>query len=106
MNQRKEDMVELLEGLDRDEKSISPKYFYDERGSQLFDKITSLPEYYLTGTEIDIMLGNIDEIVALVGEQRLAKGYAVAFGGRPKPARPRRRQNDHHHHGDPSHEHG
>ena len=69
MNQRREDMVELLEGLDRDEKSISPKYFYDEHGSKLFDKITSLPEYYLTGTEIDIMLTNIDEIVALVGEQ-------------------------------------
>ena len=69
MSQRKEDMVELLEGLDQDEKSISPKYFYDEHGSQLFDKITSLPGYYLTGTEIDIMLANIDEIVALVGEQ-------------------------------------
>lgn len=62
-------MVEILEGLDQDEKSISPKYFYDEHGSQLFDEITRLPEYYLTGTEIDIMLGNIDEIVALVGEQ-------------------------------------
>jgi L-histidine N-alpha-methyltransferase len=62
-------LAEILAGLRLPEKMISPKYFYDERGSQLFDKITSLPEYYLTGTEIDIMLGNIDEIVALVGEQ-------------------------------------
>ena len=69
MSQHSENMVEILEGLDQDEKSISPKYFYDEHGSKLFDKITRLPEYYLTGTEMGIMLGNIDEIVALVGEQ-------------------------------------
>ena len=62
-------MAELIEGLDQDEKSISPKYFYDEHGSQLFDEITRLPEYYITKTEIGIMLGNIDEIVALVGKQ-------------------------------------
>ena len=69
MSQRSENMLELIEGLDQAEKSISPKYFYDEHGSQLFDKITELPEYYLTGTEIGIMLGNISEIVGLVGEQ-------------------------------------
>ena len=69
MSQHSENMVEILEGLDQVEKSISPKYFYDEHGSQLFDEITRLPEYYLTGTEMGIMLGNIDEIVALVGEQ-------------------------------------
>jgi L-histidine Nalpha-methyltransferase len=69
MSQHSENMIELLAGLDQEQKSISPKYFYDERGSQLFDKITGLPEYYLTGTEIGIMLGNIDEIVELIGEQ-------------------------------------
>jgi len=69
MSQHSENMAELIEGLDQDEKSISPKYFYDEHGSQLFDEITRLPEYYLTKTEIGIMLGNIDEIVALVGKQ-------------------------------------
>ena len=46
---------------------ISPKYLYDERGSQLFDEITRLPEYYLTDTEIQIMFDNIDEISARVG---------------------------------------
>ena len=69
MSQHSENLLELIDGLDQEEKSISPKYFYDEHGSQLFDKITRLPEYYLTGTEIGIMLANIDEIVALVGEQ-------------------------------------
>ena len=69
MSQRSENMAELIEGLDQEEKSISPKYFYDEHGSQLFDQITRLPEYYITETEIGIMLGNVDEIVALVGAQ-------------------------------------
>jgi len=69
LNQNAADYVELLDGLRMDEKQISPKYFYDERGSQLFDEITKLPEYYLTNTESDIMLDNIEEIVALVGEQ-------------------------------------
>jgi L-histidine Nalpha-methyltransferase len=34
---------DVREGLSRDFKEIAPKYFYDERGSQLFDRITSLP---------------------------------------------------------------
>ncbi len=64
-----DNLAEIIDGLRQDTKSISPKYFYDERGSQLFDAITHLPEYYLTDTEISIMLGNIDEITKLVGEQ-------------------------------------
>ena len=38
-------------GLSRAQKELSPKYFYDRRGSELFDEITRLPEYYLTRTE-------------------------------------------------------
>ena len=64
-----DDLDELVAGLRRDEKTISPKYFYDERGSQLFDRITKLPEYYPTETELAIMRDNIDEIAELVGEQ-------------------------------------
>ena len=60
---------EIVAGLRKSRKQISPKYFYDERGSQLFDEITRLPEYYLTDTEIAIMRDNIGEIVALVGKQ-------------------------------------
>jgi len=62
-------MAEIVAGLMQPQKNISPKYFYDERGSQLFDAITRLPEYYLTGTEIDIMRDNISEITELVGKQ-------------------------------------
>jgi L-histidine N-alpha-methyltransferase len=38
-------------GLSRPQKELPPKYFYDKRGSELFDEITRLPEYYLTRTE-------------------------------------------------------
>ena len=69
MNVHNENIAEIVAGLTRPQKSISSKYFYDERGSQLFDSITQLPEYYLTGTEIGIMRNNIAEIVELVGKQ-------------------------------------
>lgn len=61
------ELDEILQGLSRPQKVLSPKYFYDERGSQLFDAICELPEYYLTRTELGIMRSHIDEIVALVG---------------------------------------
>jgi dimethylhistidine N-methyltransferase len=63
------EISEIVAGLSADQKQISPKYFYDERGSQLFDQITQLPEYYLTNTELGIMRDNIDEMFAMVGKQ-------------------------------------
>ena len=45
---------DVLEGLDRPDRRLSSKWFYDERGSQLFDEITRLPEYYLTEAEASI----------------------------------------------------
>lgn len=60
---------EILEGLRERQKRISPKYFYDKRGSALFDEITELPEYYPTRTEIGIMKANIGEMVRLIGPQ-------------------------------------
>ena len=38
--------LEILRGLQQDQKYIDPKYFYDARGSELFEQITDLPEYY------------------------------------------------------------
>ena len=63
------ELAEILAGLRKPRKEISPKYFYDERGSQLFDAITHLPEYYPTETEFGIMRDNVDEIADLVGPQ-------------------------------------
>lgn len=63
------ELEEILEGLSRPQKTLSPKFFYDSRGSILFDAICELPEYYLTRTELSIMQMHIDEIVGLVGPQ-------------------------------------
>lgn len=67
---------EILDGLRQPQKRMSPKYFYDKRGSQLFDQITRVPEYYPTETEVRIMIDNIDEIVELVG----ATASLIEFG--------------------------
>lgn len=61
------DLDAILEGLLAPQKRISPKYFYDERGSELFDRICELPEYYPTRTERGIMAAHLDEIAQLVG---------------------------------------
>ena len=46
---------EISSSLNRDSKFISPKFFYDQRGSELFEQICVLPEYYPTRTEISIL---------------------------------------------------
>jgi dimethylhistidine N-methyltransferase len=66
------------------EKIISPKYFYDERGSKLFDRITRLPEYYPTKTELDIMRDNMAEIVALVGEHASLIEFGSGSSGKTR----------------------
>jgi len=53
---------QVIGGLLRKQKSIEPKWFYDEAGSQLFDRITRLPEYYPTRTERHILETYRDEI--------------------------------------------
>lgn len=63
------DLEEILEGLSQAQKTISPKYFYDQTGSKLFDQICMLPEYYLTRTEMQIMRNSVDEIAQLIGPQ-------------------------------------
>ncbi|MDX1567126.1 MAG: L-histidine N(alpha)-methyltransferase, partial [Longimicrobiales bacterium] len=52
---------EVREGLLREQKELAPKYFYDRRGSELFEEITRLPEYYLTRAEIRILEGPVRE---------------------------------------------
>lgn len=46
---------DVIAGLSRPRKALDPKYFYDERGCELFEAICSLPEYYPTRTEMAIM---------------------------------------------------
>ena len=61
------DLAEIIEGLSSSQKALSPKFFYDDRGSRLFDAITQLPEYYLTNAELSIMRAHIEEIAQLIG---------------------------------------
>ena len=58
---------EISGSLQQKRKFISPKFFYDERGSKLFEEICSLPEYYLTRTEIKIIKDLQPELLSLIG---------------------------------------
>jgi dimethylhistidine N-methyltransferase len=68
--------LDALEGLTHTPKTLSPKYFYDAAGSDLFEQITLLPEYYPTRTELGILRDRGAEIAKLI-----PKGAAlVEFG--------------------------
>jgi dimethylhistidine N-methyltransferase len=58
---------EVIAGLSQSPKQVSPKYFYDEKGSALFDAITELDEYYVPRVEKAILVDNRAEICAAIG---------------------------------------
>jgi L-histidine N-alpha-methyltransferase len=60
-------------GLTADPKWLPPKWFYDERGSALFDEITRLPEYYPTRAEREILEARAGEIAAAAGSSSLVE---------------------------------
>ncbi len=62
---------DLIKNLRKDNKSINPKFFYNELGSELFEKITQLPEYYPTRTERSLLSACQHEIAAHLNEQLL-----------------------------------
>ncbi|WP_372614211.1 L-histidine N(alpha)-methyltransferase [Halomonas sp.] len=62
---------DVMAGLSARPKALSPKYFYDQRGSQLFEAICRQPEYYLTRTEEGILAAAAEEIAAIVGPESL-----------------------------------
>jgi dimethylhistidine N-methyltransferase len=61
-------LEEVMHGLSQPQKTLPSKYFYDERGSVLFDEITKLDEYYPTRTERKILIDNVDEIEDHLGK--------------------------------------
>ena len=63
----------MLDGLTRPAKELPPKHFYDARGSELFDRICELPEYYPTRTERAILTARADAIVAATGVRELVE---------------------------------
>lgn len=64
---RDEFMEDVLRGLEMRPASIPPKYFYDAKGSRLFNAITQLPEYYPTRTETSILTENASDIAQHIG---------------------------------------
>ncbi|MEO9886268.1 MAG: L-histidine N(alpha)-methyltransferase [Balneola sp.] len=62
---------EVIKGLSQEQKSLPSKFFYDERGSELFDEITELEEYYPTRTERMILEDNVEEIEEFLGKKVL-----------------------------------
>ena len=71
---------DVLEGLSLSRKALSPKYFYDERGSALFEAICELPEYYPTRTEMAIMRAHVGEMAERLGPDCLLIEYGSGSG--------------------------
>lgn len=69
----KDDFLEAVKiGLRKEQKSISPKYFYDRRGSELFEEIVNLDEYYIPEAEIEIYRTYAKEVGQLFQGENLA----------------------------------
>jgi len=64
-------IADVLRGLRGSPKRLSPTYFYDELGSQLFEQICTVPEYYITRTETAILAANAAQIASTIGEDTL-----------------------------------
>ena len=71
---------DVLAGLACDQKQLPSKYFYDERGSRLFETICEMDEYYLTGTELDIMRRFAPEMGAQIGAGVMLVEYGSGSG--------------------------
>ncbi|MER7930902.1 MULTISPECIES: L-histidine N(alpha)-methyltransferase [unclassified Streptomyces] len=65
--------ADVLNGLTATPKTLPPKWFYDARGSELFEQITELPEYYPTRAEREILLARSAEIAAASGARTLVE---------------------------------
>ncbi|MCG8449364.1 MAG: L-histidine N(alpha)-methyltransferase [Pirellulales bacterium] len=66
---------DVVAGLSSQPRSLPCKYFYDERGSKLFDQICELDEYYLTRTELSIMSRYAEEMAAQIGPSVMLVEY-------------------------------
>ncbi|HEX4722854.1 MAG TPA: L-histidine N(alpha)-methyltransferase, partial [Pseudonocardiaceae bacterium] len=65
--------ADVLAGLLATPKTLPPKWFYDARGSELFERITELPEYYPTRTERGILAANAGRIATETGARSLVE---------------------------------
>jgi dimethylhistidine N-methyltransferase len=63
---------EVESGLNDIQKHISPKFFYDKKGSKLFEEICKQPEYYLNRTESQILKNSVDKILKIIGDEEIS----------------------------------
>ena len=75
---------EVIAGLRESPKRIPSKFFYDERGSQLFEAITELDEYYLTRTEISILKKDLSAMTARIGPDATVIEFGTGAGVKTK----------------------
>ena len=68
---------DVLSGLKQNQKALPCQYFYDEIGSQLFEQITELPEYYPTRTETAILRAHAEDIAETLGQDVLLVEYGA-----------------------------
>lgn len=61
--------ADVIKGLSQDQKCISPMYLYDQKGSQIFDAITELPEYYQTRAEMAILKSRLGDLQDLLPDE-------------------------------------
>src|SRR5437764_14908653 len=73
-------LTDVIAGLSSNPHTLPCKYFYDERGAGLFQKICELPEYYITRTEIDILDRNRSDIAAQLGQNTQLIGLGTGAG--------------------------
>jgi dimethylhistidine N-methyltransferase len=73
-------MADVIAGLSSNPRTLPCKYFYDERGAALFQKICELPEYYITRTEIDILDRNRADIASRLGPNIELIGLGTGAG--------------------------
>lgn len=72
--------ADVLHGLAQTPKRIPSKYFYDARGSELFEQICEQPEYYLTRTELALLEENVADIAKAIGPRALLVEYGSGAG--------------------------
>jgi dimethylhistidine N-methyltransferase len=73
-------LAEVLAGLESSPRTLPCKFFYDERGSELFQQICELPEYYITRTEIELLRSSAPEIAESIGPNAALIGFGTGAG--------------------------
>jgi dimethylhistidine N-methyltransferase len=73
-------LAEVIAGLSSSPRTLPCKFFYDERGADLFQKICELPEYYITRTETELLRHSAPEISESIGANAALIGFGTGAG--------------------------